>query len=217
MRQQPSAARSCGFGERDRRVIDPPPIVQLTITDPTCTPDQLRQQYIDQRGTMIIHCSIWDETGTRDMSLMPEDFRAQRRMMGTLVSNAFSGLDENGDFGCFFPFPDLSVRTPGTFTLQFTFVNLLKYIMDRGKKIQISDTIISAPFQVYNAKDFPGMRASTALTRALKAQGCQVSIKKGNEKGGQREREDGSVEEDDSGKEDGQGKSKGRKKAKRNP
>ena len=33
MRQQPIAARACGFGERDRRVIDPPPIVQLSLRD----------------------------------------------------------------------------------------------------------------------------------------------------------------------------------------
>lgn len=34
IRQQPVAARSCGFGERDRRVIDPPPIVELLIEGP---------------------------------------------------------------------------------------------------------------------------------------------------------------------------------------
>ncbi|KFY19523.1 hypothetical protein V491_04387, partial [Pseudogymnoascus sp. VKM F-3775] len=32
MRQQPLAARACGFGERDRRVVDPPPILELRIT-----------------------------------------------------------------------------------------------------------------------------------------------------------------------------------------
>lgn len=31
--QQPLHARMCGFGEKDRRPIDPPPIVQLTILD----------------------------------------------------------------------------------------------------------------------------------------------------------------------------------------
>jgi hypothetical protein len=29
--QQPLHARMCGFGEKDRRPIDPPPIVQLFV------------------------------------------------------------------------------------------------------------------------------------------------------------------------------------------
>lgn len=37
--QQPFAARSCGFAERGRRVIDPPPIIQLTIKGTNLTPE----------------------------------------------------------------------------------------------------------------------------------------------------------------------------------
>ncbi|KAJ5738011.1 hypothetical protein N7493_001166 [Penicillium malachiteum] len=33
IRQQPIAARACGAGDRDRRPIDPPPIVQILLTD----------------------------------------------------------------------------------------------------------------------------------------------------------------------------------------
>ncbi|KAJ5584180.1 uncharacterized protein N7459_003980 [Penicillium hispanicum] len=33
VRQQPIAARACGAGDRDRRPVDPPPIVQLLLTD----------------------------------------------------------------------------------------------------------------------------------------------------------------------------------------
>ena len=33
VRQQPIAARACGAGDRDRRPIDPPPIVQILLTD----------------------------------------------------------------------------------------------------------------------------------------------------------------------------------------
>lgn len=31
--QQPSRARMCGFGDKDRRPISPPPIVQLVVTN----------------------------------------------------------------------------------------------------------------------------------------------------------------------------------------
>lgn len=33
VRQQPEAARACGAGDRDRRPVDPPPIVQILLTD----------------------------------------------------------------------------------------------------------------------------------------------------------------------------------------
>ncbi|KAG0030878.1 hypothetical protein BGZ81_002095 [Podila clonocystis] len=37
--QQPLHARMCGFGEKDRRPVDPPPIVQLVLDDGESTPD----------------------------------------------------------------------------------------------------------------------------------------------------------------------------------
>ena len=209
VRQQPFAARSCGFGERDRRVIDPPPIVQLTIHNDALSREEhsrlLRHQF------SVIHCSIWDETGLKDMSSMPEDFRQQRRLMGTLVASPFVGQDENGEEGCFFCFPDLSCRTPGIFRLKFALVVLDPARMMAGDRSSIVATAMSEPFQVYNAKDFPGMKASTPLTKRLKEQGCLISIKKGNEKGssgkgGREEEEEESGGEEDEREEEGEGR-----------
>ncbi|SPQ22847.1 1082596c-d734-400b-900e-6159bde92f0a [Thermothielavioides terrestris] len=204
VRQQPLAARSCGFGERDRRVIDPPPIVQLTIHDETLGPDELARRLRHQFS--VVHCSIWDERGVRDMSSMPEDFRQQRRLMGTLVASPFVGLDEHGAEGCFFCFPDLSCRTPGAFRLKFALVVLDPARMRVGERSAIVATAMSEPFQVYNAKDFPGMQASTPLTKRLKEQGCLISIKKGNEKrdaGGGAGK--GDVDDEDEDEEEGGG------------
>ncbi|KAK4039953.1 velvet factor-domain-containing protein, partial [Parachaetomium inaequale] len=172
VRQQPSAARSCGFGERDRRVIDPPPIVQLTIHDATLSQSDLAARLRHQFS--VVHCSIWDEAGQHDMSSMPEDFRQQRRLMGTLVASPFVGLDEQGEEGCFFCFPDLSCRTPGVFRLKFALVVLDPARMCAGDRSAIVATAMSETFQVYNAKDFPGMQASTGLTKRLKEQGCLI-------------------------------------------
>jgi len=210
VRQQPSAARSCGFGERDRRVIDPPPIVQLTIHDDSLTPEERTRKLRHQFS--VVHCSIWDERGIKDMSSMPEDFRQQRRLMGTLVASPFVGVDENNEEGCFFCFPDLSCRTPGSFRLKFALVVLDPTRMMAGDRSQILATAMSEPFQVYNAKDFPGMKASTPLTKKLKEQGCLISIKKGNEKTGNGHGRDESGEEDD---DDDDNKSRPRKKQKR--
>ncbi|KAK4151257.1 velvet factor-domain-containing protein [Chaetomidium leptoderma] len=216
VRQQPSAARSCGFGERDRRVIDPPPIVQLTIHDAHLTPDDVARRLRHQFS--VVHCSIWDEAGLKDMSSMPEDFRQQRRLMGTLVASPFVGVDEQGEEGCFFCFPDLSCRTPGVFRLKFALVVLDPARMCMGERSAIVATAMSERFQVYNAKDFPGMQASTLLTKRLKEQGCLISIKKGNEKreggggggGGGSGRGEDDDEEDGEGGEGEEGKGKGR-------
>ncbi|CAK7199086.1 hypothetical protein SEUCBS139899_001756 [Sporothrix eucalyptigena] len=211
VRQQPVAARSCGFGERDRRVIDPPPIVQLTIDDPEATPEEISMRLRFQ--FTVLHCSIWNETGEQDNSAMPEDYRQQRRLMGTLVSSPFVGQDENGEEGCFFCFPDLSCRTPGSFRLKFALVVLDPLGMRAGGSSPIMATAMSNVFTVYNAKDFPGMQASTPLTKRLKEQGCLISIKKGNDKTSAAHGREESEEDDEGG--EGASSSKGRKRAKR--
>ena len=42
-------------------------------------------------------------------------------------------------------------------------------------------SVVSDEFRVYTAKEFPGMRASTALLKALRRQGMNVGVKKGSE------------------------------------
>ncbi|KAI0393646.1 hypothetical protein F5Y17DRAFT_298834 [Xylariaceae sp. FL0594] len=179
IRQQPVAARSCGYGERDRRVIDPPPIVEMTIDDPTATEEEIRERL--SHSFSVMHCTIRNEAGDEDMSSMPEDYRTQRRLMGTVVSSPFVGRDENDEYGCFFCFPDLSCRTPGAYRLQFTFM-VLDPASKPGCRTPVTAVILSDAFNVYNAKDFPGMQASTPLTRRLKEQGCLISVKKGKDR-----------------------------------
>lgn len=110
------------------------------------------------------------------------DRRPQRRLMGTLVASPFVGRDENDEEGCFFCFPDLSCRTHGSYRLKFQLVILDPTRIQTGSSFPILSTAMSEPFQVFNAKDFPGMRASTSLTKKLKEQGCLISVKKGNDK-----------------------------------
>ncbi|KAJ2892085.1 uncharacterized protein MKZ38_010279 [Zalerion maritima] len=207
VRQQPAAARSCGFGERDRRVIDPPPIIQLSIADPTISREETSRMI--KHPFFVVHCAIVNEVG-EDSSSMSDDFRQQRRLMGTLVGSPFVGLDEHGQEGCFFCFPDLSCRTPGKFKLIFKLVVLNPSEIGPGHSCPISATAMSDLFTVFNAKDFPGMQASTALTKRLKDQGCLISIKKGNEKN------NNSVRGRQGSEEDGEGDKHPSKRARKN-
>ncbi|KAI5779756.1 velvet factor-domain-containing protein [Geopyxis carbonaria] len=198
VRQQPVAARACGFGERDRRVIDPPPIVQLIANDPETgqsDPTEIRYPF------NVVHCTLWSVDGTTDQTaLVGVDNRLTRRLMGTLVSSPFVGLDEEGKEGCFFCFPDLSCRTHGKYRLRFVLMRLEPSALQPDGYTPIITETMSDVFQVYTAKEFPGMRPSTTLTKALKRQGCAISVKKGNEKAvgnaGGSGKDDGSGDDD---------------------
>ncbi|KAH7061122.1 velvet factor-domain-containing protein [Macrophomina phaseolina] len=197
VRQQPVAARACGFGERDRRVIDPPPIIQLTVTDPKTgqsDPDELRY------SLNVVHCTLWNADGTNEeTALIQPDRRTTRRLMGQLVASPSVAKDEHDKEGCFFCFPDLSCRTHGKYRLRFVLMRIDPMNLHVGGLMPILTEVLSDVFTVYTAKDFPGMRPSSALTRALKLQGCNIQVKKGNEKALARRRASHISDEDDQG------------------
>ena len=115
--------------------------------------------------------------------------KMSRRLMGTLVASPFIGVDPdapessdaNARLGCFFVFPDLSCRQNGLYKLRFTLMKVNVEMTPTGGRSSIVGAVESDVFEVFSAKDFPGMRASTALTKELKRQGAAVSVKKGNE------------------------------------
>lgn len=179
VRQQPIAARACGFGERDRRVIDPPPIIQLKVTNAKNEPEEEELRY----SLNVVHCTLWNAEGTsEETALIQPDRRTTRRLMGQLVASPSVAKDEHDNEGCFFCFPDLSCRTNGRYRLRFVLMRIDPMNLHVGGFSPILTEVLSDVFTVYTAKDFPGMRPSSALTRALKLQGCNIQVKKGNEK-----------------------------------
>jgi hypothetical protein len=192
IRQQPVAARACGFGERDRRVIDPPPILELKITDKaTGRPEQ------DHTGMLALHCTLLNPASQEDETQAPTnpaDIQSTRRLMGTLVASPYQAKDERNIAGTFFVFPDLSCRAPGRYRLHFKLLRIDPFNMQQGAIHGTVASIITDVFNVYTAKDFPGMRASSDLLKALRRQGLNVGVKKGSEarrgKGGRTKKED---------------------------
>ncbi|QIX00426.1 hypothetical protein AMS68_005943 [Peltaster fructicola] len=175
-RQQPFAARACGHGDRDRRVIDPPPILELKINHRV---DGAPMR--DRDALFMVNCILMDaETGSQAVSEDP-DCRMANTLMGASAMSPFSGKDERGFPGTFFIFSDLSCRYQGRFRLRFELVRLDYTKMQPGEKHGIVATAETDVFTAFTAKDFPGMRASTPLLKALKRQGLTVSIKKGSE------------------------------------
>lgn len=199
MRQQPTTARACGFGERDRRAIDPPPILELRVTR-----EGISSSISDSDSMFAMHCTIIDPSGLRDQTRVPPvsvGMDSTLRLTGTLVASPYQAIDEHGVAGTFFVFPDLSCRTPGCYRLCFKLLRIDMHNMRQAAVHSFVASIVTDVFEVYSAREFPGMKPSSALLKILKQQGMNVSVKKGSKAHADKckTRENGSLPETDSG------------------
>ncbi|KAF4973006.1 hypothetical protein FSARC_583 [Fusarium sarcochroum] len=81
IRQQPVAARMCGRGSKDRRYLDPPPILELTIEDPNMTQEEKSKKLRNSRLT--VSCSILDESGAEEVPTMNDESGKSRQLIGS--------------------------------------------------------------------------------------------------------------------------------------
>lgn len=153
---------------------------------------------------LALHCTLLNPANQEDETQAPSnptDMQSTRRLMGTLVASPYQAKDENSIAGTFFVFPDLSCRAPGRYRLHFKLLRIDPFNMQQGAIHGTVANIITEVFNVYTAKDFPGMRASSALLKALRRQGLNVGVKKGSEarrgKGGRMKKEDASSSDED--------------------
>ncbi|TPX34171.1 hypothetical protein SmJEL517_g03151 [Synchytrium microbalum] len=175
VRQQPMRARMCGCGDKDRRAIDPPPILELTVKDENGT----IKNDIMQSPFLVMHVTLRTPDGLTPMMTTPRLPGKLPILLGTLVSSPSILQDGDGKRGCYFIFPDLSVRLEGTFTLNFTLVNLEGDPQQlAGQPSRVAATTLSEVFKVYSPKAFPGMSESSKLSRAFAQQGYRIPIRK---------------------------------------
>ncbi|KAJ5662777.1 Velvet factor [Penicillium macrosclerotiorum] len=163
IRQQPDRARVAGGKEKERKPIDPPPIVQLRVREENT---YLAQHYL-QSPYYFMCCSLYDAAEERPVPVAPSTALA-----GTLVSSLHRLKDVNNDDGGFFVFGDLSVKIEGEFRLKFTLFEM------RKDQVTYLKTIISDRFRVSPPKNFPGMMESTFLSRSFADQGVKLRIRK---------------------------------------
>lgn len=89
--QSPQRARMCGFGDKDRRPITPPPCVRLVIVD-ISTGNELEADQIDT-SFFVLTVDLWSSDG-----------RQENNLIKTMNSAASIGTSEAGSF--------LSATTP---------------------------------------------------------------------------------------------------------
>ncbi|CAO3625605.1 unnamed protein product [Mucor hiemalis] len=144
--QQPSRARMCGFGDKDRRPISPPPIVKLIVT--TKSGQVINPETFDT-SFLIIMCDSCQQTdpieGDFNASMFENPLSQvisyptntndddgtnsntaikMRNLVGSSVSSASKLYDLDGKLGIFFVFQDISLRTEGCFRLKFSLVDI---------------------------------------------------------------------------------------------
>ncbi|KFY65314.1 hypothetical protein V496_02665 [Pseudogymnoascus sp. VKM F-4515 (FW-2607)] len=66
--QQPKRARMCGFGDKDRRPITPPPCIRVVITD-VATGNEIDTNDIDH-GSFVLTVDLWSADGKREVNVV---------------------------------------------------------------------------------------------------------------------------------------------------
>ena len=168
-----------------------------------------------------VHAVLLDADSRADASQMARASGQQaQRLMGCGGVSPFVGDDERGARGSCFVFSDLSVRQAGSYRLKFRLLRVDPNRIPVDGRCPILGEVESERFEVYTAKEFPGMKASSALIKALRRQGLNVGVKKGRDAGRRRsnvdddeseEDEDESSSESESTRGKGKGKARHRK------
>jgi hypothetical protein len=181
--QQPERARACGSGAKssaDRRPVDPPPIVELTVFE---NGQDITFAY---NANFFLHASLENARAIAPGRSAPNS-SSYPVLTGTPVAG-MAYLDRPIPAG-YFIFPDLSVRHEGKYRLSFSlFENLSEVkdldpedpdiIMNGNDFVTHRAEVKSAPFTVFSAKKFPGLSESTSLSRMVAEQGCRVRIRR---------------------------------------
>ncbi|EGD90465.1 hypothetical protein H112_01924 [Trichophyton rubrum D6] len=89
--QQPIRARMCGFGDKDRRPITPPPCVRLIVRDAT-TKQEVEADEIDTTF-FVLTVDLWNAEGDREVNLVRHS--ATSPSISTATSSSFPPPAQN--------------------------------------------------------------------------------------------------------------------------
>ncbi|ORX41678.1 hypothetical protein BCR36DRAFT_587884 [Piromyces finnis] len=183
IRQQPAFARCSNFNDKERRPIDPPPIIQLIFDN----------EYMDDNNTnkTLLHTPFFfmsanlvrasdssqneeENNNPKSLEIIDDNGKLVKTTNGLTVASLTRMKDFDGSYGAFFIFHDMSVCEEGTYRLKFS----LYEINGSGKRLLFRKSILSENFKVLSAREFPGMRESSPLVKLFAEQGLKIRIRK---------------------------------------
>ena len=90
--QQPDRARMCGFGDKDRRPITPPPCIRLIITN-VRTGLPVPHDQVD--GTFfVLQVDLWDDTATREVNIVRSSSASPAGSISTATTTSYPPTPE---------------------------------------------------------------------------------------------------------------------------
>jgi hypothetical protein len=183
--QQPERARACGSGQKansDRRPVDPPPVVELRISE-GCNEETATDITFDYNAHFFLYASLED---ARVKAPGKAGLNNNPPILTGVPASGMAYLDRPNEAG-YFIFPDLSVRHEGFYKLNFSLFETTKEEKDFDMEPKGGDLppgvdwrmeIDTRPFHVFSAKKFPGLMESTSLSKTVADQGCRVRIRR---------------------------------------
>ncbi|ORY66768.1 hypothetical protein LY90DRAFT_223018 [Neocallimastix californiae] len=184
IRQQPAYARCSNFNDKERRPIDPPPIIQLIFGN----------EYVDDSSTnskTLLHTPFFfmsanlvkgsdscqneeEKDNPKSLEIVESNGKMIKATNGLTVASLTRMKDFDSTYGAFFIFHDMSVCVEGTYRLKFS----LYEISGNGKRLFFRKSILSDNFKVLSAREFPGMQESSPLVKLFAEQGLKIRIRK---------------------------------------
>lgn len=163
IRQQPNRAKVSLINERDRRPIEPAPILQLHWEN--CSDEEIKKCL--QSPFYFTVANLVTEEDPETPLLPIQDY-----MSGSTVSSLYRLRDVDNSDGGFFVFGDLAVKKEGKFKLRFSLFEIV------DGQVENKRTVLSDTFTVYIPKRFPGPVEATFLSRTFSDQGVKMRIRK---------------------------------------
>ncbi|KAG2189176.1 hypothetical protein INT44_004318 [Umbelopsis vinacea] len=166
IRQQPRQAKQSIAYDRERRPVEPPPIVQIEFSNLTAqeTMTCLQSPYYFMTARLVT-----PDSTVRQPKLCDNE---EDVLTGSVVSSLHRLKDVDNQDAGFFVFGDLAIKIPGTFRIHFSLYEI------RGGQVINRESIATEPFTVYSPKQFPGPLESTFLSRTFADQGVRMRIRK---------------------------------------
>ena len=85
--QQPQRARMCGFGDKDRRPITPPPCVRLIITD-LVTNEPVSTDQVE--GTFfVLQVDLWDDSASHEVNIVRSSSSSPAVSISTATTTSY--------------------------------------------------------------------------------------------------------------------------------
>ncbi|KAH9953749.1 velvet factor, partial [Russula dissimulans] len=97
-------------------------------------------------------------------------------LAGTTFVQA-ANLDHKGNKVLMFVFADLAVKSEGNFILRYRCFDLFSRVTASDGQTPVWAECYGGPFRVYSTKEFPGLRASTDLTKHLSYFGVRLNLR----------------------------------------